>query len=96
MDLQIIYIAALCVIVILAALWKIYRNIEEVFIASGDYIGENIQALNNSISGRLNVLQNENKILREDVSRKLDALAKTITAANNNAELGLNSMVKEW
>lgn len=93
MIVQVISSAVLVIVmlVFMLVVWKIYKNIEQVMIVSGEYIGEEIQAVNTSMT----VLRKENKILREEVTRQVKNIADVIVEADNTTEVGMNSLVME-
>lgn len=90
-------------VIFLVMMWTIYRgmkkflsdNIEEALIVSGDYIGDRVKDLHSTMTGRMNALENENRTLRAEISRRLDALSSIIADANDKSEIGVNSIVKE-
>lgn len=47
------------------------------------------------MTDRMNVLQKENKILREEVTRQVNSIISIIKEADDKAEVGINSIVKE-
>ena len=103
MNLQVVSIAALVVflLVFMVFMWEIYSgirqslkdNVEEVLIVSGEYIGEQIRAAEHSMTERMNILQSENKSLRQEMNELLDAMSKnaetlqTTTLKNFEAEV---------
>lgn len=108
MDLQILYAALLVVFMciflfMIFMMWKIYKgmkkflsdNIEEALLVSGEYIGEQIQSVEHSVQKKMSVIENSNYVLREEITRKLEAIALTLNEANEKAETGLEGIVKE-
>jgi phage-related protein len=105
MDLQVlsalVLIAFMCIFLLM--MWKVYKgmklflkeNIEEALLVSGEYIGEQIQGIDRSMRERMNVIEKSNYALREEITRKLEAIASTLSEANDKAETGINSIVKE-
>lgn len=71
------------------------ENIEEALLVSGEYIGEQIQTAERSTKERMNTLEKSNYALREEITRRLEAIASTLSEANDKAGTGINSIVKE-
>ena len=105
MDLQILSAAVLIafMLVFMLMMWKIYKgmkkflsdNIEEALLVSGEYIGEQIQSVERSVQERMSVIENSNYALREEITRKLEAIEAALNEANEKAETGLEGIVKE-
>ncbi len=74
--------AAFFIIIVLFSLYKISNgmkkflndNLNEVLIASAEYIGENIETLDKTVLDRTQALQQENELLRSEIIEKLDAI----------------------
>lgn len=90
-------------VIFLVMMWTIYSgmkkfltdNIEEALVVSGDYIGDRVKDLHSTMTGRMNALENENRTLREEITRQLDAISSIIADADGESEIGINSIVKE-
>ena len=106
MDLQIIFTAALVIllvvllIMIISMLYNEMKeflsdNVTNAVIDSAEAIVKQLGTLQDSMTDTMNTLQNENKILRKDITAQLEAITSIINDANEKAELGVNSIVKE-
>ncbi len=104
-NLQTAAVAAMVVflMVFIVMMWRIYagmkqflsENIEEALIVSAESIGKQIYSVEEAVSAKMNVLQNENKSLREDIRRQLAGITAIIRDSNDKSEIGVNSIVKE-
>ena len=84
MNMEVILAAALIVVllVFIVVMYAVYSgikqclrdNIEEVLIVSGEYVAEQIKAADRSVTDRMNLLQDENRTLREELTGRLDAI----------------------
>ena len=80
-------------VIFLVMMWMIYSgmkkflsdNIEEALIVSGDYIGDRVKDLHSTMTGRMNALENENRTLRAEISRRLDDLSSIISDADDKS-----------
>lgn len=105
LNIQIIFSAAVIVfmVIFLAVTWIIYggmkkflrSNIGEVLIISGETICERVENLNSAMTKRMNTLENENRTLRAEITRQLEAISSIIADADDKSEIGINSIVKE-
>ena len=105
LDLQVICAAAMMgfMLVFVVMMWKISSgmkqflsdNIEEALIVSAECIGDQIQSIEKAMAEKMNVLQNENRALRGDLSRQLNGISAIIADAIDKSEIGVNSIVKE-
>ena len=105
LTLQVISAAAMMIfmLIFIVMMWKISsgmkqflsENIEEALIVSAECIGDQIMSIEKAMAEKMSVLQNENRALRGDVSRQLDGISALIADANDKAEVGVNSIVKE-
>ena len=74
--------AAFFIIIVLFSLWEISNgmkkflndNLNEVLIASAEYIGENIETLDKTVWARTQAIQQENELLRSEIIEKLAAI----------------------
>jgi len=82
--------AAFFIIIVLFSLYKISNgmkkflndNLNEVLIASAEYIGENIETLDKTVLDRTQALQQENELLRSEIIEKLDAITMSSNIEN--------------
>ncbi len=90
-------------VIFLVMMWMIYSgmkkflsdNIEEALIVSGDYIGDRVKDLHSTMTGRMNALENENRTLRAEISRRLDDLSSIISDADDKSGQGISRITDE-
>ena len=105
MVMQAIFLAAVIVIMVflLVMMWTIYGgmkeflrdNVREVIIASGECIIDRVQNLHGAMSTHINALETGNMTLRNEITRRLDALSGIIADSGGKSETGVNSIVNE-
>lgn len=105
MVMQAIFLAAVIVIMVflLVMMWTIYGgmkeflrdNVREVIIASGECIIDRVQNLHGAMSTHINALETGNMTLRNEITRRLDALSDIIADSGGKSETGVNSIVNE-